>query len=182
MRGSHKKNLICIRAVLKSFFDAALAAKIGESHFGGIPAPADLDILVIIVCASDEFSAVDSVVQIILKRPMGDGGIFTGYFDPVVMTMVAGGYIVGELALHCGEHTVTANVFSSGGIVYKHEIIGEAGTQSVPVLLVEAVPIICLKSFYGSDILLYLYTPFEFVYALFKLSISDTGYSSAYIM
>ena len=168
LRESHKENLICVRAVLKSLLDVALTAKIGESHFGGIPAPIDLDILVVVVGSADELAAVYGVVQIVFERPMGESGIFTGYFDPVVMTMVAGGHVVGELALHRGKHTVAADVSSAGGVVDEHKIIGEAGAQSVPILLVKAIPVIRLETLYCTDVLLHLNAPFELAYALFE--------------
>ena len=118
--------------------------------------------------AAADLAAVYGVVQIVFERPMGESGIFTGYFDPVVMTMVAGGHVVGELALHRGKHTVAADVSSAGGVVDEHKIIGEAGAQSVPILLVKAIPVIRLETLYCTDVLLYLNAPFELAYALFE--------------
>lgn len=109
-----------------------------------------------------KLSAVNGIIKIILKRPMTYCGILSGHFYPMVVAVMAGGYIVGELAFHSGQHAVSTFISAACCIVYKYKVIGKTCTKPVPVFFIKAIPIICLELLYSANIFLYLYSPFKF--------------------
>ena len=114
------------------------------------------------MCASDELTAVNSVIQVIFQCPVTNCSVFSGDLDPMMMAVMAGGHIFCKFAFHGSKHTVTAFIAAAGGVVHKDKIIREAFIKTIPVLLIQTIPVIGLKPLDCANILLNLNSSFEF--------------------